>query len=85
MVDPADAESVAVPFALLASKDEDAVAVKGFADGLKVKKLVETFGDMPHGWMAARGVLSDARVKEEFKRGCVMTLEFLYGFCNGEF
>lgn len=77
MVDPADAENISIPFALLASKDEDAAAVKGFADGLKVPKLIETFGDMPHGWMAARGDLSDAKVKEEFKRGYETTLEFL--------
>ena len=77
MVDPADATNIAVPFALLASKDEDAAAVKGFASDLKVPKLIETFSDMPHGWMAARGDLTDARVKEEFKRSYETTLEFL--------
>ncbi len=48
MVDPQDAESISIPFALLASKDEDAEAVKGFGANLKGERYIETFGDMPH-------------------------------------
>lgn len=48
MVDPADAANVTVPFALLASKDEDATAVKDFSEALKVEKYTETFPDMVH-------------------------------------
>ena len=54
MVDPNDAKEIAVPLCMLASKDEDAEAVKGFEKELKGKKHVETFSDQVHGWMAAR-------------------------------
>lgn len=78
MVDPKDASSISVPFAFLLSKDENPGACKGFVDGLKGEKYVETFHDMPHGWMAARGDLNDANVKEQFKRGYAATLEFFH-------
>lgn len=48
MVDPKDAPSISIPFALLPSKDEDADACKGFMDGLKGEKYAQTFHDMPH-------------------------------------
>lgn len=48
MVDPTDAANVAVPFALLASKDEDAAAVENFVKGLKVESFSETYSDMIH-------------------------------------
>lgn len=54
MVDPNDAKGITVPVCMLASKDEDAEAVKGFEKELKVKSHVETFSDQIHGWMAAR-------------------------------
>ena len=54
MVDPNDAKGITVPVCMLASKDEDPDAVKGFQKELKVKSHVETFADMVHGWMAAR-------------------------------
>ncbi|CAH0016765.1 unnamed protein product [Clonostachys rhizophaga] len=76
MVDPADAEGIDIPFALLASQEEEADVVKKFEDALKVPKHVETFGDQIHGWMAARADLSDARVKEEYERGYKVLLNF---------
>ncbi len=54
MLDVEDAKKVKVPIAVLASKDEDKDAVKGFKDTLEVKSHVETFPDQVHGWMAAR-------------------------------
>lgn len=48
MVDPKDASSISVPFALLLSKDENADACDGFVAGLKGDKYVEKFDDMPH-------------------------------------
>ena len=48
MVDPKDAANISIPFALLASKDEDADAVSAFAADLKVEKYLETFPDVPH-------------------------------------
>lgn len=54
MVDPADAEKVAIPILMLPSKDEDKEAVKKWQQNLKVKNNVETFDDQIHGFMAAR-------------------------------
>jgi len=76
MVDPADAEGLTVPFAMLASKDEDPEDVKKFDAALKVPKHVETFGDQIHGWMAARSDLNDSHVKEEYERGYKTVLTF---------
>lgn len=77
MVDPKDAESIKIPLALLASKDEDPADVKKFEANLTGPKHVETFGDQIHGWMAARSDLEDERVKSEYKRGYQTVLNFL--------
>ncbi|TVY12674.1 putative AIM2 family protein [Lachnellula arida] len=76
MVDPADAEGITIPLALLASKDEPAGDVKAFEARLKVEKHVETFGDQIHGFMAARSDLANERVKAEYERGYKTVLEF---------
>lgn len=57
MVDPEEAKNIAIPFALLPSKDEDEQLVDKFAANLKEKHLVEKFPTQPHGWMAARYVI----------------------------
>ncbi|KAM0794174.1 dienelactone hydrolase [Usnea florida] len=80
MVDPKDASPIAIPFALLASKDEDADACNGFIAGLKGEKHFETFHEMPHGWMAARGNLNDPAVKEQYRRAYAATLEFFHKY-----
>lgn len=77
MVDPKDAAGIKIPLALLASKDEDAEAVKKFEAGLTVPKYVETFPDQIHGFMAARADLEDERVASEYKRGYSVALNFL--------
>ncbi|KAI1449200.1 hypothetical protein F5Y02DRAFT_253355 [Annulohypoxylon stygium] len=77
MVDPADAEHIKVPLALLASKDETPEDVKKFEANLTGPKHVETFGDQIHGWMAARSDLEDERVKAEYIRGYETVLKFL--------
>ncbi|KAI0439427.1 hypothetical protein F4803DRAFT_531151 [Xylaria telfairii] len=77
MVDPEDAKKIKVPLAFLASKDEDAEAVKKFEANLTGPKYVETFPDQIHGWMAARSDLEDERVKSEYKRGYQAVLKFL--------
>ncbi|KAL8790928.1 MAG: hypothetical protein Q9213_000353 [Squamulea squamosa] len=76
MIDPAAAEKISVPFALLASGDEPADAVKEFESKLKVPHHVETFSDQVHGFMAARADLSNPRVKAEYARGYKTVLEF---------
>ncbi|KAH7316480.1 Alpha/Beta hydrolase protein [Stachybotrys elegans] len=76
MVDPADAESITIPYAMLASKDESVEDVKKFEAALKVPHLVETFDDQIHGWMAARSNLKDDGVKAEYERGYKVLLGF---------
>lgn len=76
MIDPAGAEKISVPYILLASGEDPVDAVKEFESKLKVQHHVETFADQVHGWMAARGDLSNPRVKEEYARGYKTLLDF---------
>lgn len=76
MVDAADAAGIRVPLALLASMEESADEVQRFEDALAGPKHVEMFGDQIHGWMGARGDLSDARVRDEYARGYKTLLAF---------
>lgn len=76
MIDPKGAENISVPYIMLASGEDPADAISQFKGNLKVAHYVETFGDQVHGWMAARGDLSDSRVKEEYTRGYKTLLEF---------
>ncbi|KAL8658881.1 MAG: hypothetical protein Q9202_007393, partial [Teloschistes flavicans] len=59
---------IPVPYVLLASGEEPTEAVQEFQSRLKVPDHVDTFSDQSHGWMAARGDLSNARVNEEYTR-----------------
>ncbi|KAI5284727.1 hypothetical protein KEM52_002770 [Ascosphaera acerosa] len=79
MLDPEDATRIAVPFATLASGDEDPEAVKKFDANLTAPKLTETFADQIHGWMGARSKLSDPHVREEYERGYKTACAF---FCQ---
>ena len=78
MVDPNDAKSIEVPFAMLASKDEPADDVEAFKANLKVPNHVETFPTQIHGWMAARSDLEDSEVRKEYERGYKIILEFFH-------
>ena len=77
MVDPAEAGQIRVPTCLLASKDEDPGDVQRYEAALAGPKLVETYPDQVHGWMAARADLDDERVRAEYKRGYETVLKFL--------
>ncbi|KAJ5638175.1 hypothetical protein N7490_008054 [Penicillium lividum] len=76
MVDPNDAKTIKVPFAMLASKDEPASDVEAFKANLVVPNHVETFSTQIHGWMAARSNLEDPEVKSEYERGYKTLLQF---------
>ncbi|RDK41543.1 hypothetical protein M752DRAFT_294389 [Aspergillus phoenicis ATCC 13157] len=65
---PEDASKITIPFCILPSMNEDQEVCMGFEANLKVEKHIETFADMPHGWMAARGDLADAHSRAEFER-----------------
>lgn len=77
MLDPSDASNVAVPMALLASKDESVEDVKAFEANLTVPHLVTTFPTQIHGFMAARSDLKDGEVCKEYERAYRVVLEFL--------
>ena len=77
MVDPKDASGITIPTCIVASGDEDAEAVKGFVEALKVPSYHEIFSDQVHGFMAARGDLKNERVRAEFSRGYQVLVDFL--------
>jgi len=52
--------------------------VSGFEKNLKVAHEVHTFDDQVHGWMAARGDLSQENVKEKYEKGYKIVLDFLH-------
>jgi len=76
MVDPADAEKITIPTLMIASKDEDAEAVKKFEANLKVPKHVEIFSSEIHGFMTARGDLENETTRKEYERGYKTALDF---------
>jgi len=78
MVDPADAAKVAIPIAVLPSKDEDKDTVDKYEKELKVPHVLEWFPTQVHGWMAARSNLEDDKVKSEYERGYKLLLDFYH-------
>ncbi|KAJ5885508.1 hypothetical protein N7495_010018 [Penicillium taxi] len=70
-MDATDAEKLAVPHIVLASKDEPADAVAAYADIIAKGKggIVETYPDMWHGWMGARSNLEQESSRVEYTRG----------------
>lgn len=74
-----DAENLAIPHLVLASKDEPADAVKGYADIISkngIGGFVETYGNMWHGWMGARADLDKDESLKEYIRGYAQAAEF---------
>ena len=76
MVDVADAEKVNIPMLVLPSQDEDQKTFEEYASKLKKDGKLEYFGNMPHGWMSARGDLNDSEAKKEYERGYQLAVEF---------
>ena len=75
-LDPSEALDISIPMCLLPSMDEDTEAVKEYMSNLKGPKRVETFSDMVHGWMSAKGDLEDPKKKEDYEKGYRILLEF---------
>ena len=75
-VDAEDGKKTTIPFAILASKDEPADAVKAKHEALTTPKIVHIFDKQVHGWMSARADLKDPEVKKEYERGYQITLDF---------
>ncbi|KAL4931693.1 dienelactone hydrolase family protein [Aspergillus undulatus] len=71
-MDGADAQNIAIPHAILASKDEPVAEVEKYAEFIKEKGLggfVETYEGMWHGWMGARANLEKEESLKEYVRG----------------
>ncbi|KAJ5727042.1 hypothetical protein N7493_006069 [Penicillium malachiteum] len=60
-----------IPHIVLASKDEPADVVKGYAETISTGKggYVETYSDMWHGWVGARANLKQEESRAEYTRG----------------
>ena len=80
MVDPKDAEKITAPYILLASKDEPADDIAAFEKNLpsdvRSKSIVKTYGDMHHGWAAARADLKDDNNRKQFQAAYQELAEF---------
>jgi dienelactone hydrolase len=75
-----DAEKIAIPHLVLASKDEDAAIVGEYKEVLVAKKdgksEVETYPEMHHGWMGGRARLPEEHFKNEYVRGYTKCAEW---------
>ncbi|KAF2458357.1 hypothetical protein BDY21DRAFT_342266 [Lineolata rhizophorae] len=78
MVDPNDASNITIPIAMLPSKDESKDDIAAWQKGLKQANKVEWFEDQIHGFMAARGDLTDANVKQQYERGYKLLLDWFH-------
>ncbi|KAL3458749.1 hypothetical protein BJX64DRAFT_212684 [Aspergillus heterothallicus] len=71
-LDTADADSLAVPHIVLASKDEPADVVEHYSKIVAANGCggyIETYDTMWHGWMGARANLDDELGYKEYTRG----------------
>ncbi|KAF3008818.1 hypothetical protein E8E13_010676 [Curvularia kusanoi] len=78
MVAKDDAPGITIPYIMLPSGDEPKDDVEAWQKGVKVPNVVEWFPDQVHGWMAARGDLSQDKVKKEYERGYKLVLDFFH-------
>ena len=70
-MEKADAEKIAIPHIVLASKDEPADAVADYKQVIESNGIggcVETYSTMPHGWMGARADLENEEPRKEYVR-----------------
>ncbi|KAL4821443.1 hypothetical protein BDW67DRAFT_180143 [Aspergillus spinulosporus] len=78
-IDKADAQTLTIPHAVLASKDEPADEVAAYKRIIEDKGLggfVETYGKMWHGWMGARADLEKEESLKNYVRGYQQLAEF---------
>ena len=67
MVDKNDAGGIKIPFAMMPSGDEPKDDVEAWEKEIKVKHVVRWYKEQIHGFAAARGDLSDKKVKEAYE------------------
>ncbi|KAJ5282002.1 hypothetical protein N7478_007374 [Penicillium angulare] len=77
-MDIADAQSLTIPHIVLASKDEPAEVVGGYAEVITKGRggHVETYPSMWHGWMGARANLEQVKSRAEYTRGYNQLADF---------
>lgn len=79
LLNKADAEKIAIPHIVLASKDENAAVVREYEEVFsqpgKVGEI-ETYGTMHHGWMGGRADLKNADNLKEYERGYNQLVKF---------
>ena len=80
LIDPSEAAKITIPMMMLASKDELEAEVTAYDKALtQSAKHVETFADQFHGWMSARGDLTEgSKERAEYERGYQLTCQFFY-------
>ncbi|KAJ5375910.1 hypothetical protein N7509_012796 [Penicillium cosmopolitanum] len=77
LMDAADAQSVAIPHLVLASKDEAPETVAAYRPLVAPKGgAVETYSTMWHGWMGARADLEKEESRAEYVRGYTQLADF---------
>ncbi|EXJ77658.1 hypothetical protein A1O3_09887 [Capronia epimyces CBS 606.96] len=77
-LDVEDAKKLKAPHLCLASKGEDKDVVAAYAKVLAANpaSLVQTYANMHHGWMGARGNLEDEENRVEYEKGYRQVAEF---------
>ncbi|KAF7588376.1 hypothetical protein BBP40_005769 [Aspergillus hancockii] len=81
--DKSDAEKLAIPHIVLASKDEPVEEVQGYAEVISKNGIgghVETYQTMWHGWMGARANLDGEESNAEYRRGYTQVADFFEGY-----
>ncbi|KAL4912429.1 hypothetical protein BDW62DRAFT_216308 [Aspergillus aurantiobrunneus] len=84
MLDPADAEEITIPHAVLASKDEPIDMVAGFKAVIESRDIpgyVTTY-PMFHGWMGSSAKLGDDEARKEYIRGYTELLGFFQKYLS---
>ncbi|KAL2861240.1 uncharacterized protein BJX67DRAFT_375473 [Aspergillus lucknowensis] len=79
LMDKADAETLTIPHAILASKKEPEDVLQAYSELIAAKDVggfVEMYRDMWHGWMGARADLKKERSLKEYTRGYEQLAEF---------
>lgn len=78
MVDEKDAPGITIPFAMLPSKDEPKEDVEKWQKAVKVHNIVQWWPNQVHGFMAARGDLSDKAVEADYRKAYQLLLDFFH-------
>lgn len=89
LIATSDAQQISIPMMILASNEENEEEVRDYEKGLTKEgggkggeKYVETFENMIHGWMSARGDLDNEEVRKDWVRGYTLVGEWFGKFID---